>query len=172
MAIQIDALGNANYHASYDKYEANKRMITIVEIVNLAINGASLLIVGGLAVWIFKFQNEKLSLKDEQIASLKRERDEAISARDERIKLLEQERDATRAVAQERLDLSNERREAAEERLNQLLEEQSDTSETSVREVARQELTDRIMMDRLLEALSSLTQLPEDDSEESLEEEN
>ena len=112
-------------------------MITIIEIVNLAINGASLLIVGGLAVWIFKFQNEKLSLKDEQIASLKRERDEAISARDERIKLLEQERDAARAVAEERISLANERREAAIERLDELLAEHTPLNEASARRISR-----------------------------------
>ena len=64
-----------------------------MEIANLILNGVVSLIVGFLAVWVFRLQGERLAVKDEQIRLLERERDEARKTAEERMTLAQEIRD-------------------------------------------------------------------------------
>ena len=120
-------------------------MITIVDVVNLSLNSAVLLIAGVLSVWIFKFQAERLAVKDERII------------------LLAQERDAARTTAEERLNLSKEQREATQAKLDELLDQQTQLDDRNLSGVSESDLTASILLSTLFEMLDDRDQNVEGD---------
>ena len=122
-----------------------------MDIATLILDGVGILIVGGLAVWFWRVQGERLAIKDE------------------RIELVEQQRDEARAINEDRVKLATSQREDAEKQLREALESRDLGEEISTTGFSELDQDSKDLLRALLDRLQGLDQLvPSPDDARSL----